>query len=213
MASTNQSIESIQSAIDDFLKGHLNTDTGAYQITPAQLDRRLQLALCNKPLQVFTQSGEIKPGRNTIGVRCTAEKGWTIYSAVTIKSFEQVVVIQKPLRRNETISIEHLARQSRETSNLPTDYISDPEQAIGKQATRNLTAGSVLSRQHYTALMLIKRGDRVSIQSARNGLLISATGLAMSDGSAGQVINVKNISSQRVVQGTVTNGGLVSVNF
>jgi len=40
----------------------------------------------------------------------------------------------------------------------------------------------------------------VNIQSGKAGVLISAVGTAMADGAKGQKINVKNLSSQRVIQ-------------
>jgi flagella basal body P-ring formation protein FlgA len=62
-------------------------------------------------------------------------------------------------------------------------------------------------------LTLVKRGERVNIQSGKAGVLISATGTAMADGAKGQKINVKNLSSQRVIQATVVDSGQVSVYF
>jgi len=42
---------------------------------------------------------------------------------------------------------------------------------------------------------------------------ISSAGIALMNGAKGDRINVKNSSSQRVIQAVVIDAGLVSVNF
>jgi flagellar basal body P-ring formation protein FlgA len=212
LATPTESLQAIQSAVDNFIKSNLNVD-GSYQISDTQLDPRLQLPACQKPLEIFSQSGGLKPGRNTLGIRCSSEKNWTIYSVVSIKSFKDVLILAKELRRNDAIRPDHLAIETRDTGTLPQGYLSDPTDVINKQATRNVATGSVLLRTHYSEPTVIKRGTRVNIQSGKQGLLISAPGIAMTDGIKGQQISVKNVSSQRVIQATVVDPGLVTVYF
>jgi len=212
LASPTHSIESIQRDVDQFIKSSLEPN-GNYQIGKAQIDPRLQLPACDQTLELFAQSGEIRPGQNTVGIRCNAGKAWTIYSVVAIKSFKEVLVLAKPLRRNDIIRPDHLITEIRDGGTLQQGYISNPSELINKQATRNIPAGSVLNRTHYSEILLIKRGERVNIQSGKAGLLISAPGIAMMDGAKGQQISVKNASSNRVIQATVTDLGVVSVYF
>lgn len=212
IASPIQSLQSIQDAVNTYVKSSLEAD-GKYQITATQFDPRLQLPLCEQPLQVFAQAGEIKAGRNTIGVRCDGSKSWTIYSVVGIKSYKEVLVLSRSLRRNEMIRAEHLVTETRDIATLQQGYLLDPSEVVNKQASRNLAAGSVLNKLSYEELILIKRGERVNIQSGKAGLLISATGTALMDGAKGKRISVKNVTSQRVIQAVVVDPGLVSVPF
>ncbi len=207
-----QSLEIIQNDVNNFVKSNLDA-TGNYQISNAQIDPRLQLPACEQPLALFSQSGEIKPGHNTVGIRCNASKAWTIYSTVAVKSFKDVLVLAKPLRRNDLIRPDHLTIETRDTGTLQQGYLSNPDEIINKQASRNIPAGSVLNRMHYAELNLVKRGERVNIQSGKAGLLISAPGIAMMDGVKGQQISVKNASSNRIIQATVVDPGVVSVYF
>lgn len=211
-ATSTQSLQAIQDAVNTYVQTTL-VPGGNYQINTLQIDPRLQLPQCEQKLDIFAQSGEIKPGRNTIGIRCAGANQWTIYSTVLIKSFEEVLVLTKPLNRNETISLDHLTTETRDTSTLQQGYISNPEEVINKQATRSVPAGSIITRMHYAEPTLIKRGESVNIQSGKAGLLITTTGIAMMDGIKGQQINVKNASSKRIIQATVVNPGVVSVSF
>lgn len=212
LASTSQSVTAIQDAVQSFVQSSLDP-AGQYQISSAQIDPRLQLPACEENLDIFPQSGEIKPGRNTIGVRCLGVNNWTIYSTVLVKSYEAVLVLTKQLNRNDRIGPEHFSTETKDTATLLKGYLTNPEDVIDMQATRFVPAGSVLYRIHYTEPTIIKRGERVSIQSGKPGMLITSTGVAMTDGTKGQQINVKNVSSKRVIQATVINPGLVNVHF
>ncbi|QPK61911.1 flagellar basal body P-ring formation protein FlgA [Methylomonas sp. LL1] len=212
LASPVQSLQAIQDAVNNFAQTALEPG-GNYQINTLQIDPRLQLPACEQNLDIFAQSGELKPGRNTIGIRCSGSSNWTIYSTVLIKSFKEVLVLTKPLNKNETINPEQLKIETRDTATLQQGYISNLEEVINKQTTRFIPAGSVLTRMHYAEPTLIRRGERVNIQSGKAGLMITTAGIAMADGIKGQQISIKNASSKRIIQATVINPGLVSVSF
>lgn len=211
-AVATQSLPAIQDAVVNYVQSSLEAG-GEYQLTQSQLDPRLQLAACEQPLDVFVQSGAIKPGRNTVGVRCNGVNGWTVYNTVLVKSFVRVLVYTQSLNRNDKINPEALAIETRDVSLLQPGYITDPGSLIDKLATRPIPAGSVIYSAYVAEPRLVKRGERVNIQSGAPGLIITSAGVAMMDGAKGQKISVKNISSNRVVQGTVMNPGLVAVNF
>ena len=211
-ATPTQSLQAIQEAVNSFVQSSLQPD-GHYQITAAQIDSRLQLPACEQNLDIFAQSGDIKAGRNTLAIRCHGLNAWTIYSTVLVREFRNVLIAGKQLDRNEVIGQEHLSTETRDISTLQQGYLSDPDEIINKQATRFITAGSVFYRMHFAEPTLIKRGERVNIQSGRPGLLITSSGEALMDGIKGQQIRVKNISSNRVIQATVTNPSVVTVNF
>lgn len=212
LATPTQSLQAIQDTVNSFVQSSLQPD-GHYEISAAQIDSRLQLPACEQNLDVFVQSGEIKAGRNTLGIRCNGLNAWTIYSTVLIKEFRNILIANKQLDRNELISQGHISTEIRDISTLQQGYLIEPKEIINKQATRFIPSGSVLYRMHYTEPTLIKRGERVNIQSGRPGLLITSTGEAMMDGIKGQQIRVKNVSSNRVIQATVTASNVVTVNF
>jgi len=211
-ASELHSVSSMQNDVDAFIKSKLDIN-GHYEISKAAIDPHLQLPACHQTLDIFPPSGNIKPGANTIGIRCSGDKPWTIYSVVGIKAFVEVYVLNQGLKRNELIRMDHLRKEIRDAGLLPKGYVEQPEDAINQQATRNIPAGSILTRSHFSAPTLVKRGERISIQSGKPGLLISMQGIAIMDGIKGQQIPVKNASSQRVIHATVTAPGQVTVTF
>ena len=106
-----------------------------------------------------------------------------------------------------------MATETRDIATLQHGFIVNPADVLNKQATRFTPAGTALNHTHYVEPTLINRGDQVRIQSGKPGMLITSKGIAMSDGIKGQKIRVKNVSSKRVIQGTVINPGVVTVYF
>lgn len=211
-AEPNQSIKVIQDQVDSYLRANLDSRL-EHKINISPIDPHLQLPACAEDLKLSSPSGAIKPGLNTISVNCPAEKGWTIYSTASIKAFLDVLVASKPIQRNEVIRAEHLSLEKRDVGTLQQGFVVDRDDVLSKQAIRNIAVGSVLTRNQFADLTLVKRGEQVSIQSGREGFLISAPGIAMMDGSKGQQIRVKNTGSQRIVQAVVVEAGIVGVFF
>ncbi|MGD0960143.1 MAG: flagellar basal body P-ring formation chaperone FlgA [Methylomonas sp.] len=211
LAGEFQDVRAIQSAVKDYAYAALNPD-GRYQIEVMPLDARLQLPFCGQTLEISPQNGEIKAGRNTVQVQC-ANPAWKIYSSVTVKSYKDVLVLAKPIRRDDVIHAEDIVTESREISTLTQGYLLDAADAVNKQAARNLLPGAVLNPSSYRIAALIKRGDRVSIQLAKAGVTISMAGIALTNGVKGERINVRNISSQKLIQAVVLDSAQVQVNF
>ncbi len=206
-----QSIASIQGAIDRFIDSEFK-ETENFEYHLARLDPRLQLPQCEQALTVFSQTGGLKAGFNSLGIHCKSGKKWTIFTVAQIKAFKPVVVLAQPLRRGELVEQRHLRVKTQDIADLRQGYLSDPSQAIGKQAKRNLATGTVLNGSLLTERKLVKRGERVTISARSPHFEISMAGEALMDGSKGQHIRIRNLGSKRVIEATVVEQGQVSVD-
>ncbi len=208
----SQSHESIAEAVKAYIAQNINLQ-GEYEASLVPLDSRLNLPQCAEPLDVFTTTGLIKAGRTTIGVRCNVQKKWSIFTSAIIKTYQMVVVLSQPIQRGEIITRQHLAIEKRDSSNLREDFVTQIEQVEHKQVTRQLNTGTILSLSHLVEPKLIKRGDKVVISTTKSDFSIRMSGVAMMDGTKGQLITVKNQNSGRIINATVVEPGLVSVNY
>ena len=109
-ASQIQSASSIQEAINHYIASNLALDTD-YKVRLGQLDNRLKLPYCTEPLDIFTHSSSIKPGRNSVGIKCKGTQKWTIYSSAIVTVFKEVIVLTQPIRRGEIFSPNNLLGQ------------------------------------------------------------------------------------------------------
>lgn len=207
-----QSHESISEVVKDYIARNIHF-SGEYEISLMPLDSRLNLPQCTEPLETFTTTGVIKAGRNAIGVRCNTEKKWSIFTSANIKVYQMVVVLSRPIQRGETITRQHFSIERRDVSSLREDFVTQAEQIENKQAVRPLNAGDIPSARHFADPRLIKRGDKVIISAGKSDFTIRMNGIAMTDGTKGQLISVKNQNSGRIINATVVEAGLVFVNY
>jgi flagella basal body P-ring formation protein FlgA len=209
---SSQSHESIYQAVKSYIAKNISLP-GEYEVKLVPLDSRLNLPQCPEPLEAFTTTGLIKSGRTTIGVRCNTEKKWSIFTSAIIRTYQMVVVLSQPIQRGEIVTRQHLTIEKRETSDLREDFVTQIEQVENKQATRQLDRGTILSVRNLVEPRLIKRGDKVIINTTKADFSIKMSGIAMMDGTKGQLIRIKNQTSGRIINATVIEPGLVSVNY
>jgi flagella basal body P-ring formation protein FlgA len=205
-----QSHESIYELVKDAVARNITT-AAEYEINVFPLDSQLKLPECTQPLEAFTTTSSMNAGRTAIGVRCNAEKKWSIFTSVVIKIYETVIVLSQPVQRGEIITRQHLAIEKRDVSKLRGDFITQAEQIENKQAARYIQAGAILGLRSFVEPKLIKRGDKIIISAMQPAFAIRMNGVAMMDGTKGQLIRIKNENSGRIINATVIEPGLVSV--
>lgn len=205
-----QSHDSIYELVKNTVARNINTSAD-YEVSVLPLDSLLKLPECPEPLEAFTTTDLIKAGRTSIGVRCNAEKKWSIFTSAVINIYETIIVLSRPVQRGEIITRQHLAIEKREVSKLRGDFITQVEQIENKQAARQMQAGTVLGLKSFIEPRLIKRGDKIIISAIQPAFAIRMNGVAMMDGTKGQFIRIKNENSGRIINATVIEPGLVSV--
>ncbi|MDD2658617.1 MAG: flagellar basal body P-ring formation chaperone FlgA [Methylococcales bacterium] len=203
-----QSLDSIY----EFVKATVARSINAadYEISVLPLDNLLKLPECPKPLEASTPD-LIKAGRTTVGVYCNTENKWSISTSAVIKVYENVIVLTRPVQRGEIISRQNIAIKRRDISSLRGDFINQVEQIENKQAAQFIPAGVIVGSRNFIEPRLVKRGDKIVISALQPGFTIRMNGIAMMDGTKGQVIRIKNEKSGRIISGTVIEPGLVSV--
>ena len=84
---------------------------------------------------------------------------------------------------------------------------------LGKEVTRAVGTGQPIEQAHVGAPAVIHGGDLVRIYARKGALNISTQGLARTDGRPGETIQVKNITSNKLIHCRVDGPGTVSVEF
>ncbi len=207
-----QSHESIYNAAKSYITDNMNT-TSEYSINISPMDKRLKLPLCEQPLQSFSKNVLLKNGRVSIGVRCSSGKSWSLFISATIKIYKDVYVLAKPLAKGQKVTPAHLTLAKVQQSKLRRGYLTDFFQIKNKLAKKNLSIGTIIDPTNFAEPKVIHRGEKVIISASSPYFDIRMPGQAMMDGIKGQIINVKNLKSNRMIQATAIKPGLVSVIF
>lgn len=186
---------------------------GRYEIQVNNLDPRLRLSACDDVLKVTLENTEQPIGRVTTRVRCEGSSPWTVFVPAHVRLFLPVVIANKPLQRNQLLHPGDVQLSERDISQLNRSYFTDLAQTQDLKIIRPVQANQILTQSHVTAKEAIRKGDQVVI-SARSGTIsVKMPGEALSDGSIGQQIRVRNTRSQRIIQARVIGPGQVEVQM
>lgn len=80
---------------------------------------------------------------------------------------------------------------------------------VGMQARRTLRAGQTVRLEDVRRPILVTRGSTVSMSFEAPGLVLIATGKAMSEGGLGETVTVQNPASYRMISAVVVGPGQV----
>jgi len=216
-ATGNATGRSLQShdAIRDAARTHAQANVAALdgraEISVKTLDSRLRLAECDRTLETFDSPNGLSGGRGVVGVRCQGSTPWKIYVPVHVALMDLVVVTRNPVVRGQTLDAGDLMLQEIDVTSQRKAVFHEISDVVGLRSKRTLDAGDVVHAGLLQRAKLIKRGSDVQIRAVNGGLHVTMRGKALSDGSRGQRIRAKNLSSGRIVTGTVTQSGVIEV--
>jgi flagella basal body P-ring formation protein FlgA len=176
-------------------------------------DPRLRLVDCPAPLAAALTGAGRLPGRAVVRVSCPGAPGWSVHLPVQVQASGAVLVAARPLPRGYRLQAGDLRRQTVELGALGGQYLLDEAAAVGQALRRGVGAGERLTPALLQAPLLVRRGDPVTLQIRSAQVVIRAGGKALGNGAAGERVAVENPSTRRVVYGTVTGDGQVTVEF
>jgi flagella basal body P-ring formation protein FlgA len=79
----------------------------------------------------------------------------------------------------------------------------------GLEARRTLRAGEMLRLQDFRHPVLVAKGSTVTMVFEAPGIILAATGRAMSEGGMGETVTIQNPASFRQISGVVIGPGQV----
>jgi flagella basal body P-ring formation protein FlgA len=123
----------------------------------------------------------------------------------------EVIVPLRAIGRGEPVASADVMIERRPRDQLQGDYAPDLGSAVGKVARRPLIAGQPIRLADVHRQEVIARGDLVTMTFEAKGLALSMRAKAIDAGAAGDVIQIQNPQSKRVIQATVMGPGRVSV--
>ena len=207
-----QSLDSIRTAAEAFVLERIGSSNGAEISAEAgRLDPRLRLTECEQPLETFHAAGNRLGGNTSVGVRCPGPQPWSIYVPVRVERQVEVAVLNRSLGRGAVLSAEDVQMQKLDTTSLGFGYYANRDELTGQTLRRAAAAGTVITPALVAIPPTIRRGEQVTLLAQRNGIAIRAPGRALADAHTGDTLRVRNLSSERVVEGTVRGPGEVEV--
>jgi flagella basal body P-ring formation protein FlgA len=132
---------------------------------------------------------------------------------VKVSIHDTVVVAARPLSRGMVVQVEDVELLERDLAGMRSGYYTDLSEVVGKQVSRTASMGATITTLMVKSPREIKRGQQISLVAESNGLKVQMMGKALADGVSGERIQVRNLSTKKVVEGTVQSSSTVQISF
>lgn len=210
----------VEDAVKEIVLGSLVIPGSSIRFSVGQIQVRLRQAGFDP--SDFTIKGAtqvvVTAAKNSVSQEKTSNTTNVIFSdanegrsTITLQAYE-VVVPTTNINRYDIITEEVLQIETKEGYTIPRD-LATMDDLIGKRATRLLVAGTILHLSAAEAPPVIERNIRVTIIAEGNGIRISTVGVTQQGGGIGDIIPVKNLSSNEIIYAEITSPDSVKVNL
>lgn len=129
-----------------------------------------------------------------------------------VRLYDQVVVAARPLGRQETLSAKDLRLERREVAPRLGQPFTRVDDVVGKQALRAIPSDATITATAVDRPTLLKRGSTINLVFDSGSLRVETQGVAEEGGKIGDLIQVKNPASGKLLRGVVVDGRNVRVN-
>lgn len=96
--------------------------------------------------------------------------------------------------------------------NRPLSVIRNASEAIGKAARRTLPAGQPIPHTAFKMMRVVQRGKPTEARFRMGNLTITASVLPLADAGVGELVQARNIDSNRTITGIVGMDGAIEVS-
>jgi flagella basal body P-ring formation protein FlgA len=107
-----------------------------------------------------------------------------------------VVVVVRPLTRGAIVRETDVDVQQSQVAESDADVFTRLDEVVGRETTRALTAGRVLTRDAVREPLSVRRGDVVTVYARSPGIQIRTTGRVKDDGSVGELVAVESFHNR-----------------
>lgn len=185
----------------------------SYTLTPWMAGGAEHLPECLQPVHHELAKRASQPwGRYQFRFTCD-EPNWTFRARVDVSATLPVWTLTQGLKKGQAVTAAHLQLMPVALDKVQGQITTAEKDWLGYRAKHSLSAGQVLQEKDLLAPLLIHKGDTVVMRVEAEGMFATTKGEAMADGILGAQIDVRNLSSQKVVQGLVTNSGEVTIRY
>lgn len=194
---------------EKYIKEHYQTKQRV-KIRFNKLDPRLKLPLCSSPPRVEL----INSNTQSLTLKTSCSKPfWKIHRIAKLNVFQEVITANTSIPRGATISQSQLLLIEKDITQLHRGYFVDANQIIGSSTKYTIRPGTVINPIQLKTAYLIKKNQNVVIVAKSPNFSVKSKGVALNNGQLNDIIKVKNLNSNRIIQGKVQASGVVAVTL
>lgn len=173
-----------------------------------------KLPPCPQPLQIQRSNPQAPAwGRVSYLVSCPASPAWQTRGRVDISLSLELWVAHHGLKKWHVLQADDLQSRVLTVDRLYRNFTPTRQSLLGYRTLRKIRAGQLLSAADLGAPLLVHKGQEVTLYARTPEFSASMRGIALTDGELGESITVRNVTSNKEVQATVTAAGEVETRF
>ncbi|MDN3609352.1 flagellar basal body P-ring formation chaperone FlgA [Vibrio ostreicida] len=209
-SATTEQIIRIQSSAEDYILSTVEWPSGGtLSAQAANIDNRVFATDCPTPLETSSSSTNPNASNITVLIECSVDN-WKLYVPVRLTRSGPQVTLVSPMSRGQLIARQDVTMSMVDLQRLRRQGFSTIESVIGAKVKKNLRTGEILESND---ICVVCRNETVTIKAVKSGMTITTKGTALTDGTHGEQIRVKNTKTNRIIEGRVSGISEVTVVF
>ncbi len=112
-------------------------------------------------------------------------------------------VLVERVRRGETITDKDLSYVKILNRDVHANMIIDAQDLIGMTPRRTLASNQIILDTDITSPILVKRNDIINVTLKNGAIQLSTKARAVSDGAKGDVVQIMNPTSKKIIEAVV----------
>jgi flagella basal body P-ring formation protein FlgA len=207
--------EQMQQVILDYLRSHKEETVADVQVHLLEPAEAMSLPIGTLDMRVVPNLMADGYGRRQMDVALSIHGRvvQTVKALADVTALIDVTVATRAIRIDETIQPDDVTLTRMPLVATTRQYATDVDEVIGKRAVRPLASHAPISMTALGQPFLVRKGDRVTIEAKRKGLLVQTIGITKAVGQVGQIVTVTNQDSGKDLRAKVVGPGLVRVEF
>jgi flagella basal body P-ring formation protein FlgA len=207
--------DQIRSAIVRFMEKQQSGHSMEFEVALLMLEEGLSAPAGALEFTVSAVRGEEVVGRRAfqVAVLVDGREVRNLRVMAQIEAQADLAVASRYIRPDETIAAEDITVNHLPLPPGAADFVFDIQQVVGKRALRPLLADKPIRASSLAQAFTVRKGDRVTIEAGRGGLVIHAVGVTKASALLGQLVTVTNQDSGKDLRAKVTGPGTVRVDF
>lgn len=123
-----------------------------------------------------------------------------------------IPVLARRLEGGTTISASDVDWSMVPEDRVNMSVVTEVSQLVGHELRRDTDEGELIHTNDVIPPRLVTRGSLITMKIETALMLVTAQGKALQDGAQGDVVRVLNTQSNRMLEGTVSGPGTVTIN-
>lgn len=144
---------------------------------------------------------------------CGDEVQCELQLPVACRLHREVLVPRRQINKGELIATDDFEVQVRDLLESPVPMVPAGEDLSDYELRGSVAPGQPLLWRDISPRPLVRRGQLVELVAAEGFLRISVKGQALENGREGELISVRNLSSNKDIQARIINEQTVQVHF